>query len=91
MNDASFENQLWKEDNYLNPCRPQGGTWKFDRAGWGPGDVVHPWDIDITSCVKKGETNEFRYANAPWENKTPNMGFLAQHWVEAQVISYRRP
>ena len=85
-----FESLLWKDDNYLNPCRPQGGTWKFDRAGWGPGDVVHPWDIDITGCVKKGDVNEFRYANAPWVNKTPNYGFLAQHWVEAQVISYRR-
>jgi hypothetical protein len=90
VNGASFENNLWKEDNYLNACRPQGGTWKFDRSGWGPGDVVRPWDIDISRVIKKGALNTFRYANAAWENKTPNQGFLAQHWVEAQVISYKK-
>src|SRR3712207_7924990 len=36
----TWDNILWKTDNYLNPCRPQGGTWKYDRAGWAPGDIV---------------------------------------------------
>ena len=48
VNGMIFPSLLWKTDNYLNPCSPQGGTWKFDRAGWGPGDVVTPWDIEAT-------------------------------------------
>ncbi|MDQ2687591.1 MAG: hypothetical protein M3Y28_06965, partial [Armatimonadota bacterium] len=35
-----YTNLLWKTDNYLNPLRPQGGTWKYDRAGWAPGSIV---------------------------------------------------
>ena len=48
INEKSFHNKLWKTDNYLNPCRPQGGTWKYDRAGWAPGDVVRSWEVAIT-------------------------------------------
>ena len=51
VNQQSFKNQLWKTDNYLNPCRPQGGTWKYDRAGWAPGDVVRPWEVDISDLI----------------------------------------
>ena len=28
VNGRQFTNRLWKTDNYLNACRPQGGTWK---------------------------------------------------------------
>lgn len=37
----------WRDDCYLNPCRPQAGTWKFDRAGWAPGDAVRPWVVPL--------------------------------------------
>ncbi|MHC4731239.1 MAG: peptide-N-glycosidase F-related protein, partial [Planctomycetota bacterium] len=51
-----FENTLWKADCYLNPNRPQYGTWKFSRAGWAPGDVVWPWWIDLTNHIRPGKT-----------------------------------
>ncbi len=38
------------------PNRPQFGTWKFSRAGWAPGDVVHPWWIDLTPHLVPGAT-----------------------------------
>ncbi|MEN8752083.1 MAG: hypothetical protein AB1Z18_04845, partial [Desulfobacterales bacterium] len=31
--EVRFEDTLWKDDNYLNPIRPQRGTWKYARAG----------------------------------------------------------
>ena len=84
-----YEDVLWKTDNYLNPCRPQGGTWKYDRAGWAPGDVVSPWILDITDDLPKRGDAVLRYEIQPFVNKTPEGGNPARHIVEAQVIYYR--
>lgn len=35
------EKRIWRECA-SNPIQPQGGTWIFDRAGWCPGELVHP-------------------------------------------------
>ncbi len=90
VNEQLFTNTLWKNDVYLNPCRPQGGTWKFDRAGWAPGDVVSPWDLDLTDYVKPGEDAKFQYAVQPYENKERGHGNPANHVVQAQLIYYAR-
>lgn len=86
----SFENLLWKDDNYLNPCRPQGGTWKYDRAGWAPGDVVRPWDIDITGLIPAGQSGVLHYDVAPYMNKERVKTNPPTHWVESQLILYKR-
>ena len=86
----SFENLLWKDDNYLNPCRPQGGTWKFDRAGWAPGDVVRPWEIDITGLILAGQTGTLTYDVAPYLNTARVKDNPPTHWVESQLILYKR-
>jgi hypothetical protein len=88
-NGKSWQDTLWKTDVYLNPCRPQSGTWKFDRAGWAPGDLVTPWTVDVTSAVKPGADATFRYEIQPFENKTPDQGNPARHLVESQVIFYK--
>jgi hypothetical protein len=89
VNGKSFENTLWKTDNYLNPCRPQGGTWKYDRAGWAPGDVVTPWDVDISDLIRPGEMVTIGYKPQPYvnEHRASNQ---ASHWVEGQAI-FSRP
>jgi hypothetical protein len=89
VGEKKYENTLWKDDNYLNPCRPQGGTWKYDRAGWAPGDIVAPWFVDITRDVKRGEAAMFRYEIQPFVNKTPDKGNPARHLIESQIIFYR--
>ncbi len=86
----SFENLLWKDDNYLNPCRPQGGTWKYDRAGWAPGDVVRPWDIDITGLIPAGQSGAVSYDVAPYVNAERGETNPPSHWVESQLILYKR-
>jgi len=86
---AMFQNTLWKEDVYLNPCRPQGGTWKYDRAGWAPGDVVTPWVVDITRVAKQRGATEFKYEIQPYTNKTPADGNPARHIIESTVVIYR--
>jgi hypothetical protein len=90
VNGHQYTNLLWKTDNYLNACRPQGGTWKYDRAGWGPGTVVSPWDLDITREMPKGKPTEIKYAVGDYVNTSRDPGNPPVHWVESQVIYYRK-
>jgi hypothetical protein len=92
-----FANTLWKDDCYLNPNRPQFGTWKFSRAGWAPGDVVRPWWIDLTQYLVPGATAELRYVPEPYdfsgEEQPPAQKEIdkASHVVRAYLILYRAP
>lgn len=89
-----FENLLWKTDCYLNPNRPQFGTWKYSRAGWAPGDVVHPWWIDLTPHVQVGTEAELRYEPQPYDfGSSPNQPSqdqinAASHVVRSYLILY---
>jgi len=83
VNDAVFKNKLWKTDCYLNPHRPQFGTWKFDRAGWGPGAIVEPWVVDVSDLLKPGGGLQIEYAPDAFSADK-----WADHWVEAQVIFF---
>jgi len=94
-----FENTLWKADCYLNPVRPQRGSWKFARAGWAPGDIVRPWWIDLTPYIIPGKTAELRYEPEPYDfsdmpaDKRPTDDQVNQavHLVRAYLILYRLP
>ncbi len=90
INEREFVNTLWKDDCYLNPCRPQGGTWKFDRAGWAPGDVVSPWEIEIAGIDLKSRNLRVTYQIQPYENKTRDAGNPARHVIESQLILYKK-
>jgi hypothetical protein len=90
VNNQSFYNVLWRNDCYLNPCRPQSGTWQYSRAGWAPGDRVWPWDIDISSHIIQGQASSFGYVADAFYNYTPDSGNIARHWVESQVVFYER-
>lgn len=94
-----FKNVLWRSDNYLNPVRPQAGTWQYARAGWAPGDMVRPWWIDLSPHMIPGKTSELRYepkaydfAKRP-EEKRPSDELVnqAKHVVRSYLILYRTP
>lgn len=95
--DVRFPNTLWKDDCYLNPNRPQYGTWKFSRAGWAPGDVVWPWWIDLSAHLVPGKTALLRYEPQPYDfgddPKAPGQKEInkASHVVRAYLILYRTP
>lgn len=91
-----FENLLWKTDCYLNPNRPQYGTWKYPRAGWAPGDVVRPWTVDLTPDLAPGATARFVYEPSPYEfpeGERPSAEQIAQatHVVRAYLILFGKP
>ncbi len=95
--EARFENTLWKTDVYLNPNRPQYGTWKYSRAGWAPGDVVWPWWVDLTPHLTAGGGGELRYEPQPYDfsgaPKPPEQKQInkASHVVRSYLILYRTP
>ena len=91
VNGESWRNQLWKSDNYLNPCRPQGGTWKYDRAGWAPGDVVRPWSVDVSSLLEKSRKLEVKYELDPYVNENRGQTWAPFHKTEAYLILYETP
>ncbi|MBU0509091.1 T9SS type A sorting domain-containing protein [bacterium] len=64
---ADFQHDLWRDDCEHNTCSPQGGTWRYDRAGWCPGDKVEPWDNSYLD-FSPGETIDFYYEIEPYEN-----------------------
>ncbi len=94
-----FANTLWKADCYLNPNRPQFGTWKYSRAGWAPGDIVHPWWVDLTPHLIPGATAEISYVSSPYdfselaEDGRPSAGQVgeASHVVRSFLVLYRTP
>ena len=89
VNGESWRNELWKTDNYLNPCRPQGGTWKFDRAGWAPGDVVRPWRVDVSHLLGTGGTLSIGYELDEYVNDNRGKTWSPFHLTAGQVIFYR--
>ena len=48
----SFAEHNWQTCN-PNPdgCSPQSGTWQYNRAGWCPGSIAHPFDYDLTTYI----------------------------------------
>jgi len=94
VNGHEFANTLWKDDCYLNPNRPQFGTWKFSRAGWAPGDVVRPWWIDLSGKIAPGVA-VFRYVPQPYEfeGQAPEQKQIdaASHVIRSYLILYRTP
>ncbi|MFK7882786.1 MAG: peptide-N-glycosidase F-related protein [Phycisphaerales bacterium] len=77
---------LWNEDVYLNPCRPQRGTWKFDRAGWAPGDLVLPWTVDVSHLISNDGTLTVGYALDEYVNEGRGETWAPHHWTHAYVV-----
>ncbi|MBC8451478.1 MAG: hypothetical protein H8D72_02085 [Planctomycetes bacterium] len=88
VNGVAHQNELWKTDNYLNPCRPQGGTWKYDRAGWAPGDVVAPWEVEVPGPFGE-EPLTVGYALDPYVNENRGQTWNPFHQVAGYLVLYR--
>lgn len=86
---AAHTNTLWKTDNYLNPIRPQGGTWKYDRAGWAPGDIVPPWEVAAPAAALEGDTLEVTYAVAPYLNEGRGQTWEPFHQIASYAVFFR--
>jgi hypothetical protein len=63
-----FDHKVWRDDCATTAVQPQGGTWKFPRAGWCPGALAEPWVEDVSSAVSAGKSVMISYSPEPYEN-----------------------
>jgi peptide-N-glycosidase F-like protein len=89
VNEHKYENTLWKTDCYLNPCRPQDGTWKFDRAGWAPGSIVEPWVIELKDVAAVSDSLKIDYVPMAYRNLSEGDHWKPHHRFESQIIFYK--
>lgn len=87
---ASYRQHLWRDDCGWNPVYPQDGTWPLSRAGWCPGDVVHPWEQWITAHVQPGQESVLDYQMEPFVNEQFS-AHPSSYLIVAQVLYARRP
>jgi hypothetical protein len=89
INESKYENLLWKTDCYLNSCRPQAGTWKFHRAGWAPGSVVEPWEIEISQDQLADKKLKLQYLPMAYLNVDESDVYKPHHILGCQLIFYK--
>lgn len=87
---ATFSHHLWRDDCGWNPVYPQDGTWPLARAGWCPGDVVHPWERWITGIVAPGTEGTLDYRMQPFVNEQFS-AHPSSYLINAQVLYARNP
>ncbi|MHC4840191.1 MAG: peptide-N-glycosidase F-related protein [Planctomycetota bacterium] len=71
-----FKDPLSTTDCYLNPQRPQYGTWKYNRAGWGPGSIGRVWEFEVK--FEPGKPLDLEYVSD---------GYKAEKWAEHSMES----
>jgi hypothetical protein len=73
--DEKYQQHLWRDDCGVIPTYPQTGTFWYPRAGWCPGDLVYPFDYDLTSFTTKGDSFEVDYDMQEYESPNPSGGW----------------
>lgn len=88
INGKSFTHKVWKTDCYLNACRPQDGTWKFDRTGWAPGSIAQTWELDISHIITETKNLDLSYIPDDYINQNIGDHYPPHHWIECTLIEY---
>lgn len=79
---------VWRDQCGLNPIFPQGGTWLLDRAAWCPGEIVYPFEHELTPFVTIGATHTLDMDMDPFTNVNNN---FPGYGVGANLIHYGSP
>ncbi len=82
-----YDQHLWRDDCGANPVYPQTGTWTLSRAGWCPGDKVDPWDFDMTTMAKPGDSITVDYRFADYSPSISGAGYA----VHTQMMYSKGP
>jgi hypothetical protein len=57
----------WRNDCATSGVRGQRGNYWYSRAGWCPGALVKPWDVDVSGDIR-GSAARLAYAVTPYVN-----------------------
>lgn len=71
-NNSISEKNVWRNDCGLNPLYPQAGTWLYDRAGWCPGSIVIPDNVNASIKDSNKHTFSFNMENYVSGNNSAN-------------------
>jgi hypothetical protein len=67
VNGARHDLAGWRNDCATSGVRGQRGNYWYSRAGWCPGSLVTPWDVDVSGDIP-GRTARVAYAVTPYVN-----------------------
>ncbi len=91
------DHRLWKADCADNTCSNQLGTWRFNRAGWCPGQAVQPWshalspDLTGTELTLDYELQEYtNLLNTGYDGAGHTEPFyrIAGYLIENSSVAY---
>jgi len=104
LNDDVYEQDPWRTCN-PNPdnCSPQSGTWTYNRSGWCPGAVTHPFIYDLDSYLNGGVDIYYQFDTSYVDLCHPNHPncvtgttcadcedtYNPQYWIDANVLEYK--
>lgn len=57
----------WRNDCATSGVRGQRGNYWYSRAGWCPGSLVKPWEVDVSEDIR-GRSARIAYAVTPYVN-----------------------
>jgi len=87
-NTITHTGKVWRDQCGLNPIFPQGGTWLYDRAAWCPGEIVYPFEHELTPFVTLGASHTLDMDMDPFTNVNNN---FPGYGVGANLIYYGSP
>jgi len=79
-----FTPYVWRDLCGLNPLYHQAGTWLYDRANWCPGELITPYEDDLTPYVTPNTVDTILMSMDPYTS--PNGGSI--YTIGSELIYY---
>lgn len=86
--EEKYRSLIWRENCGLNAMFPQPGTWLYDRANWCPGDLVKPFEYELTDFLTPGDSFSLNLDIEPFTNNGNNS---CSYIIAGQVVFYEEP
>jgi hypothetical protein len=67
VNGARRDHLVWRNDCATTGVKGQRGNYWYSRAGWCPGSLVKPWDVDVSRDIT-GNSARIAYSVTPYVN-----------------------
>lgn len=78
---------FWRDNCGFNNYYPQNGTWIYDRAGWCPGDLIHPYSHTLTG-VTAGNNYTINTTFPAYTSTPSSSGSHAVYTIQNVIVYY---
>jgi hypothetical protein len=92
-----YQHEVWRSDceephgvisGRLGSPEWQGGTYRYDRSGWCPGDAVRPWRLDLGALEPGEHTLEWKPQD--YNNPLPDTGTKRPYWQLSGLVTFEK-